>query len=96
MNQKTLKFALWHTGEIIRRAKEIQENTMGKVKHYYYLHENGEVIWKPAQVTDNDPDYFVSPFVKKVWTIRTFDDQMKFMCDLIEMDLDPPRGGMYW
>jgi hypothetical protein len=69
---------------------------MEDVRCYYYLHENGKVIWKPGRVTDNDPDYFVSPFVKKVWTIRTFEDKMKFMLDLKEMGIKGPDGGIYW
>lgn len=67
-----------------------------EVHCYYYLHENGEVIWKPPEVTVNDPDYFVSPYVKKVWTIRTFADLGNFMVDLREMGLKSPRGGIYW
>ena len=42
-------------------------------KHYYYLHTNGDLIHKPASVVDSDPEYFDSPFVKKVWTIDTED-----------------------
>jgi len=69
---------------------------MEDIHCYYYLHENGEVIWKPAGVTVNAPDYFDSPFVKKLWTIRTFEDQMRFMLDLKEMGLKGPKGGIYW
>ena len=35
---------------------------------FYYLHENGNLIFKPAIVA-NDPSYFDSPFVKKVWHV---------------------------
>lgn len=38
---------------------------------YYYLHESGELIYKPPVVacSINDP-YWDSPFVKKVWQIN--------------------------
>lgn len=45
------------------------------MKGYYYLHTNGDLIWKPAIVVDSDPGYFDSPFVKKVWRIDTEDRQ---------------------
>jgi hypothetical protein len=38
-------------------------------KYYYYLHENGELILKLPIVVESDPEYFNSPFVRKVWTI---------------------------
>ena len=37
------------------------------MKHYYYLHTNGNLIHKPASVVDSDPEYFNSTFVKKFW-----------------------------
>ena len=43
------------------------------MKHYYYLHTNGDLIHKSALVVDSDSSYFDSPFVKKVWTIDTED-----------------------
>jgi hypothetical protein len=43
------------------------------VRHYYYLHTNGDLIGKPPIVVDSDPSYFDSPFVKKVWCIDTTD-----------------------
>lgn len=63
---------------------------------YYYLHENDTVIWKPAVVAQIDPEYFNSPFVKKVWTIREEGDLFNLMCDLREMNLKLPREGLYW
>lgn len=36
---------------------------------YYYLHQNGTLLWKPAIVVDADPHYFESPFVKTVWRV---------------------------
>jgi hypothetical protein len=38
-------------------------------KYYYYLHENGDLILKLPIVVESDPEYFNSPFVRKVWTI---------------------------
>lgn len=43
------------------------------MKHYYYLHTNGDLIHKSVAVVESDPSYFDSPFVKKVWTIETED-----------------------
>jgi hypothetical protein len=42
------------------------------MKWYYYLHINGDLIGKPPIVAD-DPDYFSSPFVRKVWFVDTED-----------------------
>ncbi len=41
------------------------------MKGYFYLHTNGDLIWKPAIVVDSEPGYFDSPFVKRVWKIDT-------------------------
>ena len=40
---------------------------------YYYLHKNGDLIGKNPVVVDSDPEYFDSPFVKKVWKINLSD-----------------------
>ena len=42
---------------------------------YYYLHTNGDLIYKPAIVVDSDPQYFDSPFVKKLWAFDASDRQ---------------------
>ncbi len=53
----------------------------------YYLHTNGDLIWKPAACFQNDPEYFDSPFVKKVWYIpkedpvENFEKLFMFMVD---------------
>lgn len=39
---------------------------MTEEQGFYYLHTDGSLIFKPAIVAD-DPEYFNSPFVKKVW-----------------------------
>lgn len=39
---------------------------------YYYLHTNGSVIYKPFIVVCDG--YFDSPFVKKVWCIKSNED----------------------
>ena len=36
---------------------------------YYYLHEDGSLIYKPLAVVESDPSYFDSPFVRKVWVL---------------------------
>ena len=45
------------------------------MKGYYYLHTNGDLIYKNAIVVDSDPEYFDSPFVKKYWF---FDSDERF------------------
>jgi hypothetical protein len=50
----------------------------------YYLHENGDLIWKNAIVFESDPQYFDSPFVKKVWYIPA------------EPPTDSPEGNITW
>lgn len=35
---------------------------------FYYLHTNGDLIFKPAIAVDSS-EYFNSPFVKRVWPI---------------------------
>ena len=43
------------------------------MKHYYYLHINGDLIHKNALVVDSDSNYFDSEFVKRAWMIDTED-----------------------
>ena len=38
-----------------------------KLDGYYYLHTNGDLIYKNAFVVESDPTYFDSPFVKETW-----------------------------
>lgn len=40
---------------------------------FYYLHENGDLIFKPQMVVESDPNYFDSPFVKRVWSLDLTD-----------------------
>ena len=41
------------------------------MKGYYYLHTNGDLIYRTAFVVDADPSYFDSRFVKKCWPLNT-------------------------
>jgi len=43
------------------------------IEGYYYLHTNGELIYKPSSVLVGDPLYFQSDFVRKVWPIDLTD-----------------------
>ena len=52
----------------VRRIKGRDE----EMKGYYYLHMNGDLIWKP-EIVAQDRGYFDSPFVEKVWFIDTTD-----------------------
>jgi len=51
---------------------------MSKLKNrkYFYLHENGELIEKPAIVVEMEgvQSYFNSPFVLKYWVASTDED----------------------
>jgi len=38
-------------------------------RHYYYLHTNGELIYKPAIVVESDTEYFESDCVRKFWPV---------------------------
>lgn len=40
---------------------------------YYYLHTDGNIIGKNPIVVDDDPEYFQSDFVVKVWLINLTD-----------------------
>jgi len=40
---------------------------------YYYLHTNGDLISKSPTTIASDPEYFNSPFVKKVWKLNMND-----------------------
>lgn len=50
-------------------------------KGYYYLHTNGELIFKVAYVVDNlgATDYFDSPFVRRYWRISTEEQYNQMM-----------------
>ena len=63
------------------------------MKHYYYLHTNGDLIHKSAIVVDSDPNYFDSSFVKKFWSIETEDRQTLyiFLIDAAAMGANPER-----
>lgn len=43
------------------------------MKSYYYLHTNGDLIFKPERVVKSEPGYFDSPFVRRVWLLDTED-----------------------
>lgn len=40
---------------------------------YYYLHSNGDLIYKNSIVIESDPQYFDSPFVKRYWEMNFSD-----------------------
>lgn len=43
---------------------------MNEINGYYYLHTNGDLIYKTTLAVDSDPNYFDSPFVRKSWPIN--------------------------
>jgi len=51
-----------------------------------YLHSNGSLIIKPEIVYQNDPSYFSSPYVMKVWYITdkfTKEDWIMMLVDAL-------------
>ncbi len=54
---------------------------------YYYLHTNGNLIFKPVSVVDYDPCYFDSPFVKKFWRLDFTDrfDAWRLILEALSM-----------
>lgn len=68
----------------------------------YYLHTNGDLIWKPKIVFTNTTveEYMDSPFVVKYWIIPedppgTFEESvhfvMDFLFDAMKLSRDPKR-----
>jgi len=55
---------------------------------YYYLHVNGQLIYRPAVVVESDPSYFDSPFIVKFWKI---DSEEQYIDMVIEIE---SPGGM--
>ena len=47
------------------------EDNLNSVVGAFYLHANGNLIFKPIQAFATDEKYFESPFVKHVWLILT-------------------------
>lgn len=52
---------------------------------YWYLHENGELIWKNAYVVDSvgAADYFDSPFVRRWWYCPAGEPYPEELADLL-------------
>ena len=61
-----------------------------KMKWYYYLHINGDIIGRNPIVVDSDPDYFDSPFVRKIFVVETTDRrtlvEMLAECKMLKAD----------
>ena len=60
------------------------------MKWYYYLHINGDIIGRNPIVVDSDPDYFDSPFVRKIFVVETTDRrtlvEMLAECKMLKAD----------
>ncbi|MBT9167417.1 MAG: hypothetical protein DDT22_00331 [candidate division WS2 bacterium] len=63
------------------------------MKHFYYLHESGDIIGKTPSVVDSDPQYFDSSFVRKVWLIDTENrsDAWKVVLEALALEADLVR-----
>ena len=62
-----------------------------KIKEgYYYLHTNGNVIYKSMVVMNGTTavEYFDSPFVVKYWHITTEEEYAKMISDLEGLGVD--------
>jgi len=53
---------------------------------YYYLHTNGQIIWKPFIVVESDPEYFNSPYVVKYWKVKSEEDYIKMVIEAKHID----------
>lgn len=62
-----------------------------------YLHQNGSLIEKNEIVYKNDPDYFISPMVMKVWYVTDQTDWKSLLKDAIikgALPLEVKRVGL--
>lgn len=61
---------------------------------FYYLHTDGNLIFKSQSVMDYDPHYFDSPFVKKVWRIDLRDrfTAWQVVLEALDMGCSIPRA----
>lgn len=61
---------------------------------FYYLHANGNLIFKPASVVNYDSDYFSSPFVRKVWRVNVKDRlcAWRIVLEALSMGCSIPRA----
>jgi len=53
---------------------------------YYYLHINGQIIWKPKIVVEMDFGYFNSPMVVKYWKVENESDFNKIKIEAKQID----------
>ena len=64
---------------------------MSRSKFAYYLHTNGHIILKSAIVYESDPEYFISPFVRKVWYIYENSSEeyiVEMLQEMLQMNAD--------
>ena len=63
------------------------------MKGYYYLHTDGNLIFKPAIVIDSDSLYFDSSFVKKLWSFDSGDrfDAWRICVEALALGADRKR-----
>jgi len=57
---------------------------MSKDEYAIYLHTNGNLIHKPNIVYANDPEYFDSPFVQRVWYVNPREWNIKDYTAMLE------------
>lgn len=60
------------------------------MEYAIYLHQNNKLITKPKICYQSDPEYFDSPFVKRVWFIKP---NVFKISDYIEMLQEAKRLG---
>lgn len=48
---------------------------------YYYLHVNGQIIWRRDIIVESDPQYFDSPLVVKYWKVTNESEYKKMITE---------------
>lgn len=71
-----------------------EENMELEQSGFYYLHTDGNLIFKPASVVEFDSHYFDSPFVKKVWRVDLKDRlcAWRIVLEALSMGCSIPRA----
>ena len=74
-------------------GNELPEENMSE-GGFYYLHTDGNLIFKPASMVDYDPHYFDSPFIKKVWRLdfKNRFDAWRLILEALSMGCSIPRA----
>jgi len=64
--------------------KELIKKQVGTDEYAIYLHANGTLICKVNSVYKNEPEYFESDFVKKVWFVKPREWTIKEYTEMLQ------------